>query len=162
VLKPVVFAVPADLELKSSPIPPEWIIEGNPQARARRLSGSTDTTSSTVVWVCSAGRFHWNYSVDETLYITSGEVHVTNEKGEVRRLVAGDTVYFPAGSRSIWYVPREVRKIAFCRQSMPLLCGYGLRVWNKIWRKITGFPNGSIETEEVAAAPVDTRHATAA
>jgi uncharacterized cupin superfamily protein len=160
--KPVVFAVPADLELKPAPIARHWIIEGNPQARSRRLSASADGTSSSMVWVCSAGRFHWNYTVDETLYIISGEVHVTDEKGDIRRLAAGDVAFFPAGSRSIWHVPHEVRKIAFCRHSMPLLCGYALRAWNKFLNVVTGFYGNALEAEDPPAATTDTHRLSAA
>jgi uncharacterized cupin superfamily protein len=157
-----VFTVPADLELNPAPIAPHLVIEGNPRARSRRLSASADGTSSTMVWVCSAGRFHWNYLVDETLYVVFGEVHVTNEKGEVHHLVPGDLAHFPAGSRSIWYVPHEVTKIAFCRHSMPLFCGYALRAWNKLIALATGFDGGALEGDKPATAPADTRRATAA
>ena len=148
--KPVVFCVPEKLELKPAPIAPHFILEGNPVARARRLSGSYDTTSSSMIWTCTPGKFQWNYSVDETLYILSGEVYVTDEKGEVHHMVAGDSVFFPAGSRSIWHVTQEVKKVAFCRHSMPLLAGYVLRAWNKFWNVVTGFSAGSIETDESA------------
>jgi uncharacterized cupin superfamily protein len=162
VSKPVVFAVPADLELKPAPIPPHWVIEGNPRPRSRRLSMSDDGTASTMVWVCNPGRFHWNYSVDETLYILCGEVHLTNEAGEVRRLVAGDIVHFPAGSRSIWHVTHEVRKIAFCRHRMPLVCGYALRAWSKLIAVATGHSGGALEAEDQTAAPAESHRVTAA
>ena len=58
-----------------------------------------------MAWSCTAGRFTWNYIIDETLHVISGEAFVTDEKGEVRRLGPGDMVYFPAGSRSNWYIP---------------------------------------------------------
>ena len=133
-MKPTVFATPADVELLADPIPEPWIIEGRPQARSRRLAQSADGASSTMVWSCTAGRFHWHYSVDETLHIISGEVFVTDEKGATHRLGAGDMVFFPAGTSSVWNVPVEVRKIAFCRQAMPRPFGLALRVWNKLAR----------------------------
>jgi hypothetical protein len=52
-------------------------------------------------------------------------------------------VFFPAGTSSVWNVPDFVRKIAFCRQSMPRPCGLLLRVWNKIARRLAGFPSGA-------------------
>jgi len=36
--QPVVFAAPADIELRPNPVNPDWIIEGKPQARAKRLA----------------------------------------------------------------------------------------------------------------------------
>ncbi|HUD86687.1 MAG TPA: cupin domain-containing protein [Xanthobacteraceae bacterium] len=146
-MPPVVFASPATTELVPVPIPRDWIIEGTPQARSARLATSADGTSSVIAWSCSAGRFNWRYAVDETLHIISGEVFVTNEKDEVRRLAPGDMVFFPAGSRSTWYVPHEVRKLAFCRHSMPRPCGYALRAWNKLVGIVTGNTAAPLEPQ---------------
>jgi uncharacterized protein len=139
VSKPIVFATPADTELVADPIPAHWIIDGRPQARSRRLAQSADGTAATMAWSCSAGRFHWHYAVDETLHIISGGVIVTDENGQARRLEPGDMAFFPAGSRSIWYVPVEVRKLAFCRHGMPRPLGTLLRAWNKVLDRLTGF-----------------------
>jgi uncharacterized protein len=129
---PVVFAVPESVELDPAPIPQSWIIEGTPQARSKRLTTSADRTSSVMAWSCTPGRFKWHYTVDETLHIFAGEVFVTDEKGAVHRLGPGDMAFFPAGSVSTWQVTQTVRKLAFCRHSMPFLLGFALRVWNKL------------------------------
>lgn len=138
-----VFAVPTDIELRLDPIRPHWIIEGTPRARSACLARSADRTFMVVAWSCSAGRFRWHYTVDETIYIVSGEVFVTDEKDEVRRLGAGDVAYFPAGSRSVWHVPHEVRKIATCRQSLPRPLGLMLRIWNRAINRLTGSDGGA-------------------
>lgn len=140
---PVAFAAPADSELEPNPIKAEWIIEGRPQARAKRLAQSADGTSSVIAWSCTPGRFEWYYAVDETLHIISGEVFVTDDEGAVHRLGPGDMVFFPAGSHSIWHVTQEVRKLAFCRHPMPRPLGLALRAWNKIVNRLTGFPTDS-------------------
>jgi uncharacterized protein len=132
VTNPVVFAAPADVELAPAPIPGHWILEGNPQAHSTRLAASADRTSTVMAWSCTPGRFTWHYTVDETVHIISGEVFVTDENGEVHRLGPGDMAFFPAGSVSTWQVTQPVRKLAFCRHSMPLLLGFALRVWNKL------------------------------
>jgi len=64
----VVFAAPADIELFDDPIRPQWIIEGTPQARSKRLAQSADGTSMIMAWSCTAGRFEWHYAVDETVH----------------------------------------------------------------------------------------------
>jgi uncharacterized protein len=145
--KPVVFANPADVELNPSPIAPHWIIEGKPEARSARLATTADGTSTVMAWSCTAGRFTWNYVLDETLHVISGEAFVTDEKGEVRRLGPGDMVFFPAGSRSNWYIPNEIRKIAFCRHAMPRPLGIMLRAWNKLIDLMTGFSAGEADLE---------------
>jgi len=142
VSKPVIFATPADVDLMSDPINPDWVIEGAPQVRSKRIAESADGTSSVMVWSCTAGRFNWYYKVDETLHVVAGEVFVTDEKGETHRLGPGDAVFFPVGSRSTWHVPNYVRKIAVCRHGMPRPCGYVLRAWNKVIDKLTGFSTG--------------------
>ena len=156
----VAFADPADVVLAPAPIPANWIIQGAPQARSKCVARSADGTSSVVVWSCTAGRFQWSYTVDETLHILSGEVFVTDENGGMRRLGAGDVAYFPAGSRSVWHVTKEVRKLAVCRHSMPPLLGLVLRIWNGAINRLTGLSAGesalgehSILGENAGAAP---------
>ncbi len=157
---PVVFAAPADVELDPAPIPADWIIEGNPQARSKRLASSADGTSSVMAWSCTAGRFKWNYTVDETIHLISGEVFVADENGNVRRVGPGDMVFFPAGSVSTWYIPDHVRKFAVCRHSMPRVAGFALRGWNKLVGILTGADGGSA-LESVPRASADAGHAQA-
>jgi len=140
---PVIFAAPADVDLDPAPIPADWIIEGNPQARSKRLAASADGTSTVMAWSCTAGRFKWHYTVDETIHLISGEVFVTDEKDNVRRVGPGEMVFFPAGSVSTWYIPDHVRKFAVCRHSMPRIAGFALRAFNKIVGIITGSDGGS-------------------
>src|SRR5271163_1506123 len=141
--QPVIFAAPADIELGPNPVNPDWIIEGKPQARAKRLAESADGTSAVVAWSCTPGRFEWHYAVDETVHIISGEVLVTDENGKIHRLGPGDMAFFPAGSHSVWQVTKTVRKLAVCRHSMLRPFGFVLRAWNKIFHRLTGFPTGS-------------------
>jgi len=153
VSKPVVFAFPADVELKPAPIAPHWIVDGQPEARSATLAITADGTSSVMAWACSAGRFTWNYSFDETLHIISGEAFVTDEKGEVRRIGAGDMVFFPAGSRSNWYIPHEIRKIAFCRQQMPKALGFALKSFYKLIDLMTGFSDMEADRQQPLPQP---------
>lgn len=150
--QPVIFAAPADVELSPAPIPPDWIIQGTPQARSKRLATSADGTASVMAWSCTAGRFNWLYAVDEAIHIISGEVFVTDEAGQTRRLGPGDMVFFPAGSHSIWHVPHEVRKFAVCRHSMPRLLGNALRAWHKLLGILTGTSAGGLEARPAVGA----------
>lgn len=103
--------------LKPAPIDPSCILQGRPVARNRLLAGSTDGTSNTLMWDCTAGRFTWYYGYDETVYVIEGSVTITLPAGS-RRLRAGDVAYFPAGCQAIWNVENYVRKIAFCHEPM--------------------------------------------
>ena len=86
----IVIADPSTVALDPAPITPGWIVEGKPEARAKELARSDDGTSVVVAWSCTAGRFHWHYSVDETVHVISGEVWITNEDDVERRLGPGD------------------------------------------------------------------------
>lgn len=103
------------VNLSPAPIRAEWILEGTPVASNKLLSSSADGKASTFIWACTAGRFNWHYDSDETVYVLEGSVIIKDPAGTRRRLVAGDTVYFPAGSRAEWTIESHLRKVAFCR-----------------------------------------------
>jgi uncharacterized cupin superfamily protein len=130
--KSIVMANAATAELEPAPISPDWVLHGTPETRSKELARSRDLTSYVMVWDCTAGRFNWHYSKDETLVVISGEAFITNEKGEERRLGPGDIVFFPAGSSSTWRVPSYIKKVAFLRHTMPRPLGFGVLAWNKL------------------------------
>jgi uncharacterized cupin superfamily protein len=100
-------------------INPNWILEGNPLARNKLLSQSTDGAATSYIWDCTAGRFNWFYDVDETIYVIEGGVVVKDDTGTARRLSPGDTIFFPAGTRAEWHVENYIRKVAFIRTPLP-------------------------------------------
>jgi uncharacterized cupin superfamily protein len=102
--------------LEPQPINPSWILSGTPQARSSPHSSGADGGSSTNVWDCSAGSFHWHFGWDETVLILDGGVTVTSPTGEVTALKSGDVAYFPAGTVWTWEVASYVRKLAFHRR----------------------------------------------
>ena len=158
----IVFAAPADVELMPAPIPRHWVVEGTPEARSKLLARSADGASSIMAWSCTPGRFRWHYNVDETLHIISGEVFVTDEDGKERRLGPGDMVFFPAGSSSLWHVTQEIKKLAFCRHSMPRPIGFALRAWNKLVAILSGPAEDANPLDvDPAAAAADPKRAPA-
>ena len=106
-------------ELKNCPINPEWILEGQPKTRMAVLSdGSSDASAFTVMWDCSAGRFNWFYSIDETVFILEGDVTLTFPSGATRRLSPGSSYFFARGTQAQWQVDNYVRKVAFCHEPL--------------------------------------------
>lgn len=102
---------------------PIWqahVIEGAPVARSVQLTESADGLVSTHIWDCTAGRFHWNFGVDEIVHILDGEVHVTDDHGQTITLGVGDVGHFALHSHTVWYVPDYVRKLAFHRTPKPV------------------------------------------
>lgn len=109
-LKPVVTACAAAVELDSAPFPQEWVLDGRPQARAKEIARSRDGAMTVIAWSCTKGRFRWQYLVDEMAHILSGEVVIVDHTDTERRLGPGDTAFFPAGSSSVWHVKDDVPK----------------------------------------------------
>ena len=103
----------------AAPIRASWILAGAPEARIALLSRSADGTAGTYYWDCTAGRFNWYYTFDETLHILEGSVSLKAPSGSSRVAVAGDTIFFPAGSQAEWTVDTYIRKLAFCRTPLP-------------------------------------------
>jgi uncharacterized protein len=126
-LSPIVFATAAAAELDPEPIPKDWILSGAPVATGKKLAKSSDFTSYVMVWECTPGNFTWRYNKDETLVVLTGEVFITNENGQERRLGPGDLAFFPGGTSATWRVTAKVRKVAVVRETMPR--ALGLLLW---------------------------------
>ena len=107
------------VDLTSSPIDPDWIVDGNPTARNALLAQSRDRKSCTLVWDCTPGKFVWHYDIDETIHILEGSIVLDDGVSPSRRLGPGDVVFFPAGAVVRWTVETHVRKLAFFRRQMP-------------------------------------------
>jgi len=132
---PIVIETAAAAELSPEPIPQDWILEGSPAARSKRLAKSDDHTSYIMVWDCTPGRFNWHYNKDETLVVVSGEVFINNGDGRERRLGPGDWAFFPGGSSATWRVTCHLRKVAVLRETMPRPLGLSLRLWKGAVRR---------------------------
>jgi uncharacterized protein len=130
--KSIMIADPLSIDIDLKPMPPDWILTGAPKSGAKRLATSHDGTSSNIVWECTAGRFKWIYSEDETAVVIAGEVFITTDKGEERRLGQGDMAFFPAGTWCIWHVNDRVRKVAVLRRPLPQPLGFRVRAWSKL------------------------------
>jgi uncharacterized cupin superfamily protein len=122
-------------DLKSAPIDPRWIVEGTPVARNCLVAGSSDCSAWTMVWDCTAGKFHWTYKVDETVHVLEGTVTVT-VNGKTNTLRTGDIAFFPAGAVALWHVENYVRKLAFCQKPVPALLGVPLRLTRRALKQL--------------------------
>lgn len=132
----------AEGEFGPSPIRPAWILEGNPVARIHKLSESADGTATTVIWDCSAGRFNWFYSVDETVYVLEGSVTIKERSGPSRHVAAGDTIFFPAGSCAEWTVDSYIKKLAFLRSPLPPSLATARRLVKRLLAVVRGGGKG--------------------
>jgi uncharacterized protein len=103
----------------AAPINSEWIEAGNPQASIAILAYSDDRASTTILWECTAGKFTWHYSIDETIYFLDGGVSISIDGKPAKHYGAGDTIHFSRGAVATWEVETFIRKVAFCRSVMP-------------------------------------------
>jgi len=134
VSRSIVISAAAAADLEQAPISSDWILSGTPEARNKLLAKSHDRTSSVIVWECTAGCFNWHYSEDETVVVISGEVFITIESGEERRLGQGDIGFFPAGTSCTWRVTDRIKKVAILRKDLPFPLGFGVRAWHAFLR----------------------------
>jgi uncharacterized cupin superfamily protein len=122
--------------LSPCPIEPSWIIEGNPVAQASLLSKSADGQAYTVVWQCSEGKFNWYYGLDETILILEGSIVLENDVMPPTRYGPGDVIFFKKDAHAKWHVESQVRKLAFCRRTQPILLVAAWRVLANIKRTL--------------------------
>ena len=87
------------------------VVDGAPKSGTKILATSHDRNSIVWVWECTVGSFIWHYGEDETVYIISGEVFISTENGEERRLGQGDMAVFPGGVSCRWRVTAPVKKL---------------------------------------------------
>jgi hypothetical protein len=88
------------------------------------------------MWDCTAGRFNWFYSIDETVYILEGSVTVTLASGVKRYLTAGSSIFFARGTEAQWQVDSYVRKVAFCHEPMSAKLFFAKRLFRAMMRVI--------------------------
>lgn len=123
-------------KMSLSPIERSWIIEGDPVAELSFLSKSADHRAWTVVWQCSAGKFHWYYDIDETILLLDGAIVIEADGMPPARYEPGDVIFFKEGAHAIWHVENYVRKLAFCRKTNPALLNFVVRALSKIKRTL--------------------------
>jgi uncharacterized cupin superfamily protein len=133
---PTIAAFDTQQDLQDSPIRAHWIVKGRPQARNRVLFRSTDKSSWTMLWDCSAGEFNWHYSFDETIHFLEGRVTITLEGGAPQTFGPGDVIFFPAGSVAHWQVDQYIRKLAVCQNPLPASLNLPLKLARRLARKL--------------------------
>jgi uncharacterized cupin superfamily protein len=140
------------LALRSAPINPEWILEGNPVARNHVLARSSDSLACTIVWDCTAGKFNWFYDIDETVHIVEGSVTVSDGQSPPKKLVAGDVAFFPVGTKAHWHVEEYVRKVAFCQRTLPKAMQRPINLIRQVRAMLRGRPatGGLMDAGEAA------------
>jgi uncharacterized protein len=121
--------------LTPSPINPQWILDGRPEASGAVLSQTPDESVLTVLWQCTPGRFNWHYDYDEAVYFLEGKVTIREfSNGVTHHLEAGASILFTRGSSAEWTVTETVTKIAVVHSPLP----QKFILLRKVWRAMKG------------------------
>jgi uncharacterized cupin superfamily protein len=110
------------------------ILNGAPKVGTKILLRTRDGNAVVWVWECTVGTFVWDYTEDETVYIISGEVFISTNNSEEKRLGQGDMVFFPGGITCQWRVTSPIRKFAITRKDLPVSVGFAVRAFHKLAR----------------------------
>jgi uncharacterized cupin superfamily protein len=121
-------------DLTPSTIPAAWVREGTPKARLKQVARAEDDGMTAMLWDCTAGSFEWYFASDEIVHILHGEVEVTGADGKKLLLQPGDVAFFPAGMKSLWRVPKYVKKLAVLRDNKEPF----LRKLSRKWSELVG------------------------
>jgi uncharacterized protein len=124
-------------ELNPAPITPAWVIDGNPQARGRKLFESLDGLVTSFVWECSEGRFNWYYSCDETILLLEGSITLESDTMPKTRYGAGDVILFRKGAHARWHVEGHVKKLAICQTVLPTFFGAAIPLLRSLKRTLS-------------------------
>ena len=109
-----------DAPLQAWPLAPELVLEGDPQASGTVLSKSRDSRKVRGIWSCTPGRFRWNWTYDETVFMLSGRATVALSGGRVVELRAGDMAFFSSGEQSVWTIHETLRKSFHADSEQPM------------------------------------------
>jgi len=134
--KSILIADPTVVKLEPEPISRDWVLSGAPEGSSKVLARSSDWLLTLVVWECTPGRFEWHYKKDEIVFVLSGAVTITTDRGEQRSFGAGDVVFFPAGSMCTWEVTERIRKVAVLRDTLWTPVGMCIAVCSRVMRMI--------------------------
>jgi uncharacterized protein len=132
------------VDLHPAPIDPSWVIDGNPQARARQLYKSLDRQVWTVVWECTEGRFNWHYGCDETILILEGSIVLESDSLPPTRYGVGDSILFRRGAHVRWHVEGYVKKLAVCHRVLPSPLTFIVRSLGALKRALTSGNRASV------------------
>lgn len=110
----------SETNLDPWPIGKENILSGDAEAYGTVLWQSKDKLLCNGVWSCTAGKFNWEYTWNETFYLTQGKMTISVDNAESTEYNAGDLVFIPHGTSTTWTIIEPVRKVFHLESETPL------------------------------------------
>ena len=89
---------------------PERVISGAPKFRTWNLEENTEGTLFAGIWESTPGKWRIEYDEWEFCHILSGRSVISEEGGESREVVAGDSFVIRQGFKGSWEVIETTRK----------------------------------------------------
>lgn len=93
-----------------TPVAPEKIISGNPEAAYKILYTSKTEEFTAGIYACTPGKWNTSYTEDEFCTLIEGAVRLTNDKGEMQEFRAPDSFLIPSGFSGTWEPLSPLRK----------------------------------------------------
>jgi uncharacterized protein len=100
--------------LKSDPLDPAKVLEGDPRTSDLTLSESGDGSEVTGLWHCMPGTFS-DTELEEAFVVLEGSATVRFADGSCVTLRAGDTHSFEGGEETVWTVTSPLLKCYWAR-----------------------------------------------
>ena len=97
-------------ELQRDELPPETILEGDPEVFSTVLDTSPDGRIIRGIWEITPGVVS-DVEADELFVVLSGRATVTLEDGRELALAPGSVGLLRAGERTVWRVHERLRKV---------------------------------------------------
>ena len=88
-----------DVKLDPWPLPASNILGGSPDALGALVFITEDKTSCSGIWQCQPGRFRWEYTWNETIYVLAGKGEIRSEDGGVLSDRAGKDAALQRGAQ---------------------------------------------------------------
>ena len=106
--------------LQPWPIGEENILSGDAKAYGTILWQSKNKLLCNGVWSCTTGKFNWEYTWNETLYIVEGKLSILIDNDNGKEYAAGDLVFIAKGTQTTWTIIEPVRKVFHLESETPL------------------------------------------
>jgi uncharacterized cupin superfamily protein len=103
---------PLELELTHEALPPEAILEGNPQTASIALASGGTGQASVGVWEITPGVITGR-EIQETFVVLAGRATIEIRNGATLEIGPGDVAAMREGDETVWRIHETLRKVYF-------------------------------------------------
>ncbi len=100
-------------------------VEGSPTMKTWIEHAPADGKFLTGFWEATPGTYQVTYNADELVHMFEGKATLTENGGESKTYVAGDSFFVPAGFKGTWKTEKTVSKIFAIRIGQDVTAPFG-------------------------------------